>query len=106
YRGYIVGAVALMLSQTALIAGLLVQRRRRRRADAALRLSYQQNQDLAGRLITAQEVERTRIARDLHDDASQEAAGLAMSLSLLTARVGEMPAAAEVVRSLTDLQER
>lgn len=77
-----------------------------RENERRLHATVQQNQDLAGRLITAQEAERTRIARDLHDDASQEAAGLAMSLSLLTARVGEMPAAAEVVRSLTDLQER
>ena len=35
YRVYIVGALALLLAQTALIGGLLVQRARRRRAEAA-----------------------------------------------------------------------
>lgn len=32
------------------------------------------NRDLAGRLITSQEVERRRIARELHDDVSQKVA--------------------------------
>ena len=48
---------------------------------AELRRSYEQNQDLAGRLINAQEAERTRIARDLHDDVSQQLAGVGIMLS-------------------------
>jgi PAS domain S-box-containing protein len=39
------------------------------------------NRDLAGRLIASQEAERARIARDLHDDACQEVAGVAMEIS-------------------------
>ncbi len=39
YRGYILGAVALMLIQSVLIGALLVQRSRLRRAEAALRES-------------------------------------------------------------------
>ena len=74
YRVYVASALVLTLLQTTLIAGLLVQRRRRRRIEAALRehqatlqASNQQISDLFGRLIAAQETERTRIARDLHD---------------------------------------
>jgi PAS domain S-box-containing protein len=39
YRGYIMGAVGLIALQTVLIGALLVQRRRRQRAEAALRES-------------------------------------------------------------------
>ena len=41
---------------------------------------------LSGRLITAQEEERSRIARDLHDDASQRLALLAIELDQLQAQ--------------------
>jgi hypothetical protein len=61
YEGYVLGAVALMLLQSALIGGLLVQRRHRRRIEGSLReserryrVAAQQNQDLSGRLIKAQ----------------------------------------------------
>jgi signal transduction histidine kinase len=90
---YIVGASVLLLAQTALILGLLVQRERRRRAEAqvrggqaALRASYERIRDLGGRLIAAQEAERSRIARELHDDIHQQLALLAIDLELL--RVG------------------
>ena len=39
YRGYIIGAIALLLVQSSLIGALLVQRSRRRRVEAALRES-------------------------------------------------------------------
>ena len=76
--------------QTALIAGLLAQRASRRRAqgilhasEAALLASNERARALAGRLIVAQEAERTRLARDLHDDACQQIAGLSVELSRL-----------------------
>jgi signal transduction histidine kinase len=106
YRAYIVGTLALVLLQAALIAGLLVQRQRRQQVESALRSSYEQNQDLAGRLITAQEAERARIARDLHDDASQELASLGMSLSMLRARFTRTAADTELSESLTAMQQR
>lgn len=40
-------------------------------------------QDLSGRLINAQEAERSRIGRELHDDTSQRLALLAVRLELL-----------------------
>ena len=58
YRGYILGAAAVLLAQTLLIAGLLVQRRRRRQAEEqargseeALRTSYDRIRDLGSRLL-------------------------------------------------------
>ncbi len=42
---------------------------------------------MAGRLIYAQEEERTRIARELHDDVGQRVASLSIGLSSLKRRV-------------------
>ena len=60
-----------------------------RATQAALEVSHQEIQYLAGRLIEAQEVERARIARDLHDDVSQQLAGVSIAFSGLKLRLGE-----------------
>ena len=52
----------------------------RKHAEAALRRDQEQLQSLAGRLITVQEEERKRIARELHDDINQRLALLAVNL--------------------------
>jgi two-component system CheB/CheR fusion protein len=49
-------------------------------ADAALDRTRQELRDLAGSLMSAQEDERRRIARELHDDFSQRLAALEMGL--------------------------
>src|SRR4051812_23606412 len=49
--------------------------------------SNAQAQGLAGRLITAQDDERARIARELHDDFSQRLAALSLGLSALKRHV-------------------
>jgi PAS domain S-box-containing protein len=46
-------------------------------------LNEQAVRDLTGRLINAQEAERARVARELHDDFSQRLALLAVNLDLL-----------------------
>ena len=73
---------------------------------AALREAYEQNQDLAGRLINAQEEERTRIARDLHDDLSQQLAGVAIMLSGLKREGRQAGPQPEVEQTVATLQER
>jgi len=112
YRMYILTATIVLGLQSALIAGLAIQGARRRRtelalreSEAALRRSSERNQDLAGRLITAQEAERSRIARDLHDDVSQQLAGLAIMLSGLK-RSLLRPDSRQVNETLATLQER
>ena len=83
YRTYILGAVTVVVLQSILIGGLLIERQRRQRAERSLRASHEQVQRLAGRLINAQEAERARIARELHDDIGQHMALLTMDLELL-----------------------
>jgi signal transduction histidine kinase len=45
------------------------------------------NRDLAGRLIVSQEVERQRIARELHDDVSQKIALLNVEIDQMAAQI-------------------
>ena len=90
FKVYIVGAVIVLAAQFVLISGLLLQRRRRQHAErdarngeAALRASYERIRDLGGRLLLAQEEERARLARELHDDICQQLGLLAFELDLL-----------------------
>ena len=87
YRIYILAALTLLITQSVLITGLLIQRQRRRRAEeelrgsqGELRRSYERNRDLGGRLLRAQENERAFIARELHDDIGQQVALLTIEL--------------------------
>ena len=97
YQRYIVGAVVLMVAQTALIAGLLVQRAKRRRVEfelrgserelrgsqAKLHVSYDRIRHLSRQLLGEQEAERARIARELHDDINQQLTILSIDLDRL-----------------------
>jgi signal transduction histidine kinase len=90
FKVYIVGCVILLAAQFILISGLLLQRRKRQQAErsarngeAALRASYERIRDLGGRLLLAQEDERARVARELHDDICQQLGLLAFELDLL-----------------------
>ena len=98
YRWQIIAVAVVCLTQTLLISGLLVQRRRRYRAEG-------QVDNLIGRLITAQEAERSRIAADLHDDVNQQLAGLSIALSNVKRRLPD-GGDASVQEELTRLQRR
>jgi two-component system sensor histidine kinase UhpB len=63
-----------------LLAVLIEQRVDMRRA---LANSSREVRELAGRLIEAQEQERSRIARDLHDDVNQRLASVSIELSAI-----------------------
>lgn len=63
------------------------------------------NRDLAGRLIASQELERTRIARDLHDDVCQEIAALSIDVSQLRQNLAKMQSR-EIHTVLVSLQQR
>ena len=80
--------IVVLLTQTALIAGLLIQRRRRaerdlRRRQSELQDSHGRIRDLGGRLLQAQETARARSARELHDDVSQQLSLLAIDLATI-----------------------
>jgi PAS domain S-box-containing protein len=68
--------------------------------EATLRATNQEIEDLAGRLIAAQETERKRLARELHDDLSQKVALLALEVQQLGA------AAPDVAARIDRLAER
>ena len=77
-----------------IIAGVSVERTR---ADEALRA-------LTGRLIEAQEAERRRLARELHDGLNQQLAMLAVELGMLAQQV---PVSSATIRDqLLNLRDR
>ena len=94
YKVYILVALTLLAGESALVTVLLVQRVRRRQAEqqvlasqAKLRTSYDRIRTLVARLLNAEDATRAHIARELHDDVSQQLALLATDLELLrTAR--------------------
>jgi signal transduction histidine kinase len=76
---------ALALSIVSLLLATLIEQRRS--GQQALVSKHREVHDLAQRLIAAQEQERTRIARDLHDDISQRLASSSIQLSALRRQV-------------------
>ena len=99
YSPFYVGVVAAMgreLSRDAVRASQLFRE---------LQASNAQIGDLFGRLIAAQETERSRIARDLHDDVSQRIAGISIQISNLKNKLQRQFSATEVADSLSSLQQ-
>ncbi len=78
-----------MLGMTIASLFLAAMVEQRRATQRALSASSSEVRELAGRLIVAQEQERARIARDLHDDINQRLAVASIRLSALRRKVDE-----------------
>jgi PAS domain S-box-containing protein len=81
----------------------IAERQRAERENSDL---MQQLQHLAGSLITARDAERARIARDLHDDVSQQLAGLSIALSGLKRRVASLSQDQDASAAVSAIQQR
>jgi PAS domain S-box-containing protein len=75
-----------------------------RESEEALRKSYARIEDLAGRLIAAQEEERRYVARELHDDLNQQVAALAIGISRLKRQFSNADAA--VLEQIAKLRDK
>jgi signal transduction histidine kinase len=94
YKWHIIAAGVLCCVQAILIIVLLLNQRRLRRAHAERKRAEEAARELSGHLISALEDERSRLARELHDDVTQRLALLAIDagrqeLALPSAAGGE-----------------
>lgn len=93
HRTAVLVTLAALLIQTALIGALLWQRIGRHRAE-------REAHSLGGRLITAHEDERRRLARELHDDVTQRLAVLAIEAAKI--ETSDDPANRVALRAVRD----
>ena len=120
YKLHVLSALTVVVTQTGLITGLLIQRKRRRRAEEGLRenqrellASYERIRDLGAGLLKAQDNERARIAGELHDDICQRMLLLTIELEALAVghtdkapAVAALMSARDIATSLHELSHR
>ena len=78
----------------------------RKRAESEREYLISQLRHLAGQMIATRDSERARIARDLHDDTSQQLAGLSIALSSVKRRVGALVDDDHLTEEVSALQQR
>ena len=71
----------------------------RRRAETALQASEARHAQLAGKALMAQEEERSRLSRELHDELGQILTALRLEMGLLAKALGPLP---ETSRAVVD----
>lgn len=102
YEWNVVGVVFIILVLAFLSGYLLFEQRRRTRAEQERRRTEQERLQLSGMLINAQEGERSRLARELHDDFNQRLAALAVGLEMTQGTISE-PKARQQLHELFDV---
>ena len=84
----------------------LVDVTERRRLEAAREELRREHMQLVRRVLTLQEAERRRIARDIHDDLGQQVTALRLKLEWLAARSAEDEELDSRVRAVQEAAER
>lgn len=109
YGAYLIGIGVTVAVQTLVIAALVINRSRRIRAEQSLFASREQARELAGKLLSAQEDERRRLARELHDDLTQRLAAAAIVAGSLEHEAASSVASperlAELKQDLVDISK-
>jgi signal transduction histidine kinase len=89
YKWYVIVGGALSLIELMLVAGLALNVFKRKRLERSLREAEKLARDFGRQLIQAQEAERSRLARELHDDITQRLACLAIETNQKSEAVQE-----------------
>ncbi len=84
------------------LIGFQIDVTRRKRAEEELRRHQTKLEELTSKLLTAQERERQRIARDLHDDVTQRLASLAVDAGSLERLCQSDPGLLQQCRSIRE----
>jgi signal transduction histidine kinase len=77
-------------------------RRENQKAQSKLRRSYDQLRALTGHLRFVREEERTRIAREVHDELGQALTSLKLDLSLVAKKLSGEPAIKKKIKAMSD----
>ncbi|MGH8567438.1 MAG: PAS domain-containing protein [Gammaproteobacteria bacterium] len=87
------------------IQGVMLDITERKRIEQTLRESEKRYQDLARKLVTAQEEERRRIAGELHDQMGQYLTALQLGLGSLEHSLSDNPAARDCLDRVKGIAE-
>lgn len=91
-----------ILNRLKLVGEVLADALAHTRADQALGASREESRQLAGRLLTAQEDERRRLGREMHDDVTQRLAATAITAGKFEQQFLAADPSREAMASLKD----